>query len=243
MKRTVSKIPYVNLHAHDGYSIFDGFGPTDQHLDFCYQNGGDAMAITNHGHMNGLVEQVLHTKKMKEAGKEFKAIYGVEAYFHPDLTQWKLDKERIAEENKTKKGRKKKDEGSSIGATIEDEEETKKSNKNIVNRRAHMILLAQNQTGLNNLFQIISQSYTEKNFYRFPRIDYALLEKHSEGVIATSACMGGIYTQDYWLPREEGEETVLEAMRETTRRMQGIFGDRWYAELQWNAIPEQHEIN
>jgi hypothetical protein len=36
--------------------------------------------------------------------------------------------------------------------------------------------------------------------------------------------------------RDDGDEAVLDAMRETTRRMQGIFGDRWYAEVQWNRI-------
>ena len=35
----------------------------------------------------------------------------------------------------------------------------------------------------------------------------------------------------------------MECMREQTRKMQAIFGDRWYGELQWNAVPEQHELN
>jgi len=237
-----SKIKFVGLHAHSVYSVFDGLGYPSEHMDFAYANGCDALALTDHGSMNGLVEQVLHAKKMKEAGKDFKAIYGVEAYFHPDLKSWKSEKEKIAIANKAKKGRKKKDEGTS-GLSIEDEEDTKKKNKNIVNRRAHMILLAQNQEGLNNLFQIISQSYTEDNFYRFPRIDYDLLEKHSEGIIATSACLGGEYSQAYWRHKDEGDEAVLDAMRETTKRMVTIFGKRWYAELQWNSIPEQHDVN
>jgi DNA polymerase III alpha subunit len=43
--------------------------------------------------------------------------------------------------------------------------------------------------------------------------------------------------------REEGSEAVLECMRDMTKKMLDIFGDRWYGELQWNAIPEQHELN
>ncbi|HHZ95328.1 MAG TPA: DNA polymerase III subunit alpha, partial [Flavobacteriales bacterium] len=43
--------------------------------------------------------------------------------------------------------------------------------------------------------------------------------------------------------REEGPEAVMEAMRETTRRFVEVFGDRWYGELQWNNIAEQHELN
>ena len=56
-------------------------------------------------------------------------------------------------------------------------------------------------------------------------------------------CLGGIYAGNYWENREEGEEAVLQAMRETSRTMLSIFGDRWYGEVQWNNIPEQHELN
>ncbi len=74
-------------------------------------------------------------------------------------------------------------------------------------------------------------------------MDYDLLRKHGEGIIAASACLGGVYAGNYWENREEGSEAVLDAMRETTRQMVSIFGDRWYGELQWNNIPEQHELN
>jgi len=84
---------------------------------------------------------------------------------------------------------------------------------------------------------------TAENFYRYPRIDYALLEKYNEGIIAASACLGGVYAGNYWEHREEGPEAVLEAMRASTERMVDIFGDRWYAEIQWNNIKEQHELN
>ena len=50
-------------------------------MDFAYQNGMDALALTDHGNQNGLAYQVLHAKKMKKEGKEFKPIFGVEAYF------------------------------------------------------------------------------------------------------------------------------------------------------------------
>ena len=70
-----------------------------------------------------------------------------------------------------------------------------------------------------------------------------MLKEHNEGVIAASACLGGVYAGNFWENREEGEEAVLNAMRETTRNMVDIFGDRWYGELQWNNVPEQHQLN
>ena len=66
-------------------------------------------------------------------------------------------------------------------------------------------------------------------------IDLEMLREHSEGVIASSACLGGVYASDYWQHREAGEEKVLNAMRQTTENMLGVFGDRWHGELQWRA--------
>jgi len=242
-ERKKSTIPFVGLHAHSVCSVFDGLGFPNEHMDFAYSNGCDALALTDHGNMNGLPYQVLHAKKMRDAGKEFKPIFGVEAYFHPDLKQWHKDKEAIEQERKAAKGRTKKEDDETSGVTIEDEEATKKGIKNVLNKRRHLILLAQNQTGLNNIFQLISKSYTEECYYRFPRVDYAMLAEHSEGVIAASACLGGVYAGDMWENQEQGDEAVLAAMRETTRRMQEVFGDRWYGELQWNKFPEQHKLN
>ena len=63
-------IPFVNLHSHTGPgSIFDALGFPAEHMNFCYENGGDAMAITDHGNMNSLAYQVLHSKKMLNEGK------------------------------------------------------------------------------------------------------------------------------------------------------------------------------
>ena len=90
---------------------------------------------------------------------------------------------------------------------------------------------------------MISTSYVGDNFYRYPRVDYALLKRYNKGVIAASACLGGVYAGNYWENMEEGEEAVLGAMRETTEKMLDIFGDRWYGELQWNKVPAQHELN
>ena len=240
------QIPFVGLHAHSvAGSIFDAIGYPPQHMDYAYENGSRALALTDHGNMNGLAHQVLHAKKMKAEGKEFKPIFGCEAYFIPSTKEWKEDYDRVKVEQKLKKA-------ATSGATVEDEEASKKAVKNMLNRRRHLILLAQNQTGLNNLFKIVSESYKDDNYYRYPRVDYDLLSRYSEGVMAASACLGGVYAGCMWeagIYNEEGERTgtdkeaALGAMREATRRMVDIFGDRWYGELQWNNIPEQHELN
>ena len=232
-----SSIPFVGLHAHStAGSPFDAIGYPQQHMDFAYENGCDALALTDHGNCNGLAYQVLHGKSMEKAGKNFKPIYGCEAYFIPSLKEWG----EVYNQSKTDKKSKK--DATSGGFTVEDESETK-SVKDILNRRRHLVLLAQNQTGLNNIFKLISQSYKPGNFYRFPRIDYDLLRTHGEGIIASSACLGGIYAGDLWENMDNGDEAVLNAMRKTTENMQSILGDRWYAELQWFKHPTQMKLN
>jgi DNA polymerase-3 subunit alpha len=232
-----SDLPFVGLHAHStAGSPFDAIGFPQQHMDFAFENGSNALALTDHGNCNGLAYQVLHAKAMEKAGKDFKPIYGVEAYFIPSLAEW----ETAYEEFKAAKKRKKDDAGS--GFSVEDESATK-TNKNKINKRSHMILLAQNQTGLNNIFKLVSQSFKPGNFYRFPRIDYALLQKHNEGIIASSACLGGVYAGNYWANKDSGPDAVLNAMRDTTEKMVSIFGDRWYGELQWIDHEDQHQLN
>ena len=233
-------IPFVGLHAHSvAGSVFDGLGYPQEHMDFAFNNGSSALALTDHGNMNGMAYQILHAKKMIEEGKNFKPIFGVEAYFLPSLSKWKTEYENI----KTDKKKKTLIDESRSGTTIEDETASKQAVKNILNKRRHLILLAQNQTGLNNIFEMISKSFSKESFYRFPRIDYKLLKHHNEGVIAASACLGGVYAGDFWENRENGQDAVMSAMRHTTMEMMNIFGDRWYGELQWSRTPEQHVLN
>jgi len=235
-----NKIPFVGLHAHSvAGSIFDALGYPDEHMNFAYENGMDALALTDHGNMNGLPYQVLHAKKMKEAGKDFKPIFGVEAYFLPSIEDWKQEYEEAKKDKKRSKTLSK----DVTATTVEDENASKKAVRNILNRRRHLILLAQDQEGLNNLFGLISESFKPGNYYRYPRVDYKMLKKYSKGVMAASACLGGVYAGNFWENREEGEEAVLNAMRDTTRNMMDIFGDRWFGELQWNNVPEQHQLN
>ncbi len=101
MERKVSKIKFVGLHAHSvAGSIFDAIGYPQDHMDFAYANGCDALALTDHGNMNGLAYQVLHAKKMQEAGKDFKPIFGCEAYFTPSIADWREAYEKAMQDKK-----------------------------------------------------------------------------------------------------------------------------------------------
>jgi DNA polymerase III alpha subunit len=202
-------INFTNLHSHSVFSIFDGFGYPESHFEYAYSNGADAMALTDHGNMNSLAYSVVHAKKMQKEGKNFKPIFGIEAYFIPSVDEWRLEYERIQEEKKSK-------EESVSGATVEDEGASKKEIKSILNRRAHLVLLAQNQKGLNNIFKLISESYKNENFYRYPRMDYNLLEKYNEGIIVSSACVTG----DSQIETSIGQISMKELVERTISKEQ-----------------------
>jgi DNA polymerase III subunit alpha len=100
----------------------------------------------------------------------------------------------------------------------------------------HLILLAENNTGYKNLIQLSSKAFMEGYYYK-PRMDFELLEQHSEGLIATSACLGGHVLQALMQGRDE------QAL-EHAARLQDIFGrDNFFIELQDHGIPEQHQTN
>jgi DNA polymerase-3 subunit alpha len=238
--RISSSIKFVNLHAHTCVgSPFDAISYPPEHLEFAYENGLEAFAITEHGNCNSIPYQVLHAQKMAKEGKKIKPIYGVEAYFHPSIAEWRQLKFEREQEKKFAKEE-------TSGAVMENEEETKSGNKkkDPLKKRGHLVLLAKNQTGLNNIFSLISKSFQDDHFYMFPRIDFDDLREHSEGVIALSACLGGVLAQDFWEHRDSGSEAVVQAICETTEKFQDVLGkENFYHELQWIAAPEQHEYN
>lgn len=235
--RKKSSIPFVGLHGHSGFSLFDGFSFPADHLDFAYSNGLEGHAFTEHGNMNSFSYAWQHIKKMKKEEKKFKYIKGVEAYFIPSFTKWR---EQYEAEKEAKKETKAED----LGSFSENEEETKSSKpRSTINRKSHLVLLAKNNEGLTNLFKLVSKSFKPECFYRAPRIDFEMLKEHSKGLIIGSSCLGGLYASQYWQNKDNGETAVQEAMEQVSQQFLDIFGDDFYAELQWNAIPEQHEVN
>ena len=95
MDRTKSNIPFVGLHAHSGIgSPFDGLGYPSEHMDYAFENGNDALALTDHGNMNGFAYQVQHAQQMMKDGKDFKPVFGIEAYFLPSIDEWREELEK-----------------------------------------------------------------------------------------------------------------------------------------------------
>ena len=99
---------------------------------------------------------------------------------------------------------------------------------------AHLILLAKNKTGYQNLIKLVSAGFTEGYYYK-PRIDYDLLSQHAEGLICLSACIAGDIPQ-YLLSGNYEEAAKLAA------RLKEMFPGDFYIELQDHGIAEQKQV-
>ena len=102
--------------------------------------------------------------------------------------------------------------------------------------QGHLVLLAKDMTGYKNLIKIVSKSYVD-GFYYKPRTDMDELKKHSQGLIALSACLAGD------VPRAIMNGNYDKA-RKLALEYREIFGNgNYYLEIQDHGLPEQKQVN
>lgn len=99
----------------------------------------------------------------------------------------------------------------------------------------HLILLAKNRKGYENLSRLVSIGFLE-GFYYTPRIDKEILKLYHEGLIASSACLGGEIPQTLMEKGMEQAEEVLKGFLD-------LFGEDFYLELQRHGLEEQEPVN
>lgn len=99
----------------------------------------------------------------------------------------------------------------------------------------HLILLVQNEVGYKNLCKLVSSGFLE-GFYYKPRIDKDILKEHTEGLIATSACLKGEVSNLCLI----GD---MDRAREVATFYRDIFQGNFYLELQQNGVPQQMLVN
>ena len=100
----------------------------------------------------------------------------------------------------------------------------------------HLVLLAENWQGYQNLCRLVTDAHLEGYYYR-PRIDHDLLARHSKGLIGTSACLGGEIAKAL-------EVDDWELARQTAGLYKDILGpDHFFLELQDHGLAEQRALN
>lgn len=100
----------------------------------------------------------------------------------------------------------------------------------------HLVLLAKNMNGYKNLMKIVSRGFIDGYYYK-PRVDYDLLDKHSDGIIAMSACLSGDIPQAILMED-------MDKARELATKLDNMFGrGNFYLEIQSNGIEGQNLVN
>lgn len=102
-------------------------------------------------------------------------------------------------------------------------------------RYYHLILLAKNNKGYQNLSKLVSLGFTEGYYYK-PRIDLEILEKYHEGIICLSACLAGAVSQAIL-------NGNIEEAEEVAKWHKNVFGEDYYLEIQNNGVKEQVMVN
>jgi len=203
---------FMRLHIHSVMSTRDAMLKIEDIIEDS-QAAGDGFAITDHGSIAGWIE--LHNQCKK---KGIKPVFGIEAYANKhrerlfevieELTKSGLDPERIEE---------------------------LKTERDSIKKNEHILILAKNQAGFHNIIELNNLGFID-GFYNRPTITYDELYKHREGLIVTTACIGG-RTGQFILKENVG------AADEFCELMKEWFADDFYLELQVNRIPEQMVVN
>ncbi len=103
-------------------------------------------------------------------------------------------------------------------------------------RYYHLVLLAENNTGYDNLMRIVSRGFTEGYYYK-PRVDMEILNRFHEGIIALSACLAG-EVQRYI------QKGLVDEAKKTALKYRDCFGENnFFLELQDHGLPEQKMVN
>ena len=236
-------IPFVHLHVHSYYSILDGQASIKGLVDKARANGMRGMALTDHGNMFGIKEFFDYTNKVNGEAKgkikglkqQLKEAQNVDT---PDQGQIESLKQQLDEARRSLFI-------PIFGCEVYVAEKTLNDHVDRRDTGRHLILLAKNEKGYHNLLKIVSKAWTD-GFYSHPRTDHDELKKYHEGIICSSACLGGEIPQ-YIMNGQ------IEKAKEAARWFKDVFGDDYYLELQRHkatvakanheTYPRQQEVN
>ena len=221
--------PFVHLHVHSQYSLLDGQASIARLVDKAMKDGMNALALTDHGVMYGVKDFVNYVgKKNAPVKSKIKKIESEIKKLQIDIQKGALSDDNnpsLQQLNEKLALEKKNLFKPIIGCECYLARRDRFQQKDKVDSSGwHLVVLAKNFKGYQNLIKIVSKSWTEGFYYR-PRIDKELLEKYSEGLIVSSACLGGEISRKV----DSGE---IEEAEEAVKWYKSVFGDDYYLELQ-----------
>ncbi len=206
MSRMAKNSSFVHLHNHTEFSMLDGMAKVDLLAEEVVRQGMPAVGMTDHGNMFG---SNAFYRRMVDAG--VKPIIGIEAYMAPES---RFNKKRVLWGTPDQKP----DDVSASGAYL------------------HQTMLAENATGLRNLFKLSSLASYEGQLGKWPRMDAELIAEHADGIIATTGCPSG----DVQTRLRLGQ---YDAALEAAAMWQDIYGrDNYFLELMDHGLHIERRV-
>ena len=212
-------VEYSSLHNHTHGSLLDGFGTIPEYLERAKEIGLTGMGVTDHGNVTGIYSFIQQARSM-----DIIPTPGCEMYVAPINPDGAKAKQPIFY---GKDGKKAAHDVSGNGAYL------------------HATLLAVNNTGLKNLFKLSTLSNFQEHFYMKPRIDFEMLEQHSDGIVMLTGCPSSEISTRFLLGQDD-------KAYEYAQRLLEVFGkDRLFVEimehdmkssLERRLLPKQVEL-
>jgi len=209
----VSNQDFVHWHNHTEYSSLDGLAKMSNFVQLARKNGHKAVAITDHGNIGGFIKFLAECAAVKNKNGDpipydpIKGILGCEFYFCRKQ-EWQ-----------------KKDEAAQRGGFQPD---GRKGNR-------HLNLYAMNWKGYQNLCALTQASWVDGYYYKDPRIDLDLLEKHSEGLMCGTACLSSVINANLLHDRYDKAKKFLGILYD-------LLDGNVYVDLMYHGISAERNI-
>jgi len=205
MTLKINNSNFVHLHNHSEFSAFDGLNKMSEFPKLARSMGFKALGITDHGNVGGLIKFFQEcTKSVDKNGNKIE--YDP---IKPILgCEFYLAKDRFAKSKK-------------------DQPDGRKGNR-------HIVLIAKNWQGFQNLCTLSEKSWTE-GYYNDPRIDFELLTKHHEGLICSTACLSSVVNNNLLHGRYDQAKKVATILK-------NIFGEDFYFEVMYHGLDAERYI-
>lgn len=201
---------FSHLHNHTQFSLLDGASNIPRLFEKAMADEMPAVAITDHGNMLGVFEFVARAwKKTRTVGLDEEGREIREPVVKPIVgCEFYLVEDR----------------------------HKRQFSKDQRDRRYHQLFLAKNEQGYRNLVKLCSLGYMEGLYGKYPRIDKELVERYSDGLIATTCCLGAEIPQAIL---RDGEAVAEEKFRWWL----DCFQEDFYVEFQRHDMEEQEKVN
>jgi DNA polymerase III subunit alpha len=197
---------FSHLHVHTQFSLLDGAAQISDLYKKAIRDEMPAIAITDHGNMFGVFQFVAEAHKHRKNPG------------NPDDKTLKVKP--------------------IVGCEfyLVENRHQKQFTKDKKDKRYHQLFLAKNELGFHNLSKLCSLGYIEGLYSKWPRIDKELVLQYSEGLIATTCCLGAEVPQAILNQGEKEAEKIFKWWLD-------IFGEDYYIEIQRHNIPDQVKVN